>query len=121
MLDLFAGTMKTAMAAMRLNCNSISVEVDVNCQDAAMGRLRRYYKYLKMLSLLVSRTSGVGVGSVAPSPVESSRGFEGSLRQRKVTTYPLGTVPTVIPETVEDDAALIGNPKWIYPITSHSI
>ena len=42
-LDLFAGTMKIAMAALRLNRNSISVEIDKDCLAAAMARMRSYY------------------------------------------------------------------------------
>ena len=82
-LGLFAGTMVIAMAALRLNRNSINIEVDQACLDAAMGRMKKYYKYLKLQALIISRRPGAGFSSVGPGPVERSRGFERGLRDRQ--------------------------------------
>ena len=75
--------------------------------EVAMGLMQRYCKYLKMQSLLISRRQGAGLSSVGPGPVERSRGFERGLRDRQFA-YPLGTVPPVIPGTINEDATLIG-------------
>ena len=53
-MDLFAGSCKVAMAAMRLNRTSISVEMNRETVDLATTRLRRYYRWNKLQGRLVS-------------------------------------------------------------------
>jgi DNA modification methylase len=51
-MDGYAGTLKVAMAAIRLNRRSLSVEIDRNCYDLAVVRTKRYYKWVKAQGLL---------------------------------------------------------------------
>lgn len=52
-MDLFAGTFMTSMACLRLNRRSVAIEIDRQCVDAAVGRLKRWYKYLHTCTLLI--------------------------------------------------------------------
>ena len=52
-MDLFAGTFVTSMACLRINRRSVAVEIDQTCVDAAVGRLKRWYKYLYTCTLLI--------------------------------------------------------------------
>ena len=52
-VDQFAGTLVTALACLRLNRRSLSLEKDQLCIDAAKGRLRQWYKWLQQCALLL--------------------------------------------------------------------
>ena len=56
-LDMFAGTMKIGMAALRLNRRSLNIERDRDCFELARCRLKQFYLYMKESGLLVT-TSG---------------------------------------------------------------
>lgn len=54
-VDMCAGTMVSALAALRLNRHIICVEIDKKCMDLAISRAHRFYRFLKMNNLLLPR------------------------------------------------------------------
>lgn len=53
-MDLFAGTMVTALAALRLNRRCVCVEVDKALVPAATTRLHKWYRWLMTHALLIN-------------------------------------------------------------------
>lgn len=52
-VDLFAGTLVTNLAALRLNRRSVCVEIDQHLVPAAKVRVKKWYLWLKKCALLV--------------------------------------------------------------------
>ena len=52
-MDLFAGTLVTSLASLRLNRRSVVVEIDEDCVAPAVQRLKKWYKWLWNLACLV--------------------------------------------------------------------
>ena len=52
-MDMFAGTLVTSLASVRLNRRCVAVEIDRNCVDPAISRLKEWYKWLKSIACLI--------------------------------------------------------------------
>ena len=64
-MDLFAGTCVTGLAALRLNRKAILFEIDERCLQAARRRIQRVFKTLSEAGALV--TTGAFWRVVPPS------------------------------------------------------
>jgi hypothetical protein len=125
-MDLFAGTMVTGMAAIRLNRTVLLVEIDKHCADVALARLRSYYRWCHMLGVLVTAANDHDPAPICALEVSLFKSKKACMQDFATVvdetprSYPLGVRPKAMPATVDVDAALIGKAN-IYNILGCNI